>query len=507
MNRVFYFLFVSLLPIPLIAQSFSDFRYTNTLFPQTSVNHDVIYASDRPDLYTVTANELLTSNMDLKMDIYYPTNDDFNFRPAIVFAHGGGFIIGSKEAEDMVALCDSFARKGYVTASIQYRLGIDFTDGNSAVRAAYRGIQDGRSAIRFLRANAETYGIDPSKIYFMSNSAGSFIGLHSVYVNDEDEIPEEAEEYQKFLVGTVPSLGHYDLGDYLNEKGSPDALFEMWGALLDTALIDIEDNTPVFLCHGTSDLAVPIDEGSPFLGIAPNFPSTDGSQIISAKLQQLNMDHETYFVEGVGHEFYGVLNGNFNADLNPGPNEYWDTIIWKARDFFYNQHKPLADFNYIANNLQVQFTDLSVGALQWHWQFGDGMMSNEQDPSHVFSSEGSYTVHLTVLNENLSWDTITKLVTVNDIDVSILPLNKGRGGLFEIMQNPCRYTCQLNVPNLEEDLTLYIYNSSGQCVWSDSISSHTVILGKSILSEPGVYFCHLLSERGGQMQKLILLEP
>ena len=106
-------------------------------------------------------------------------------------AHSGGFLTGNRNVSDMMALCDSLARKGYVTATIDYRQGFSLIDNVTlhSVRAVYRGLQDGRAAVRFLRANAATYGIDPTKIYFIGSSAGSFIGLHALYLDTDSEIP------------------------------------------------------------------------------------------------------------------------------------------------------------------------------------------------------------------------------------------------------------------------------------------------------------------------------
>ena len=56
------------------------------------------------------------------MDIYTPVGDNYTNRPLLIFAHGGSFIGGSKTNPTMVDLCETFAKRGYVTASINYRL-------------------------------------------------------------------------------------------------------------------------------------------------------------------------------------------------------------------------------------------------------------------------------------------------------------------------------------------------------------------------------------------------
>ena len=63
--------------------------------------------------------------------------------------------------------------------------------------------------------------------------------------------------------------------------------------------------------------------------------------------------------------------------------------------------------------LSVQFTDLSVNATQWYWDFGDGYASPEQNPSHNYYTQGNYIVNLTVSNDN---GTSSKTSIINVLD-------------------------------------------------------------------------------------------
>lgn len=74
---------------------------------------------------------------------------------------------------------------------------------------------------------------------------------------------------------------------------------------------------------------------------------------------------------------------------------------------------PTANFNFQVNGLKVAFTDLSTGSpTAWSWSFGDGAVSNEQNPTHDYTQAGSYTVKLTASNTGGS-GSATKVVTVN----------------------------------------------------------------------------------------------
>lgn len=401
-----------------------NYRYTTTIFPSSTTTSNVVYGTApfiNGPFYTVESS---TTTKNLVMDIYQPTGDVFSLRPAIIFAHSGGFLTGNKSVDDMKALCDSFARKGYVTASIDYRQGFNLV-GNTALhstRAVYRGLQDGRTAVRYLRANAALYGIDANKIYFVGSSAGSFIALHTIYLDAVSEIPAQAGvvNYTNITFPfshTTPDLGPLDVGNNLTNNGKPDAVISLWGAIQNTNLITLNNNTPVLLVHGTTDATVPFNTGSPF-GYS-SLPTTDGSNLINNKLDALGLTNkETYFVTGQGHEFYGTSNGTWSSGT--GGNAYLPIIVNKSAQFLWNQHKPLADYNWTQNLLAVSFTNASIGGIAWWWDFGDGTFSNDQNPTHVYAAIGNYQVKLYIENDIKSWNEITKSVSLAVLPVSLL---------------------------------------------------------------------------------------
>ena len=78
---------------------------------------------------------------------------------------------------------------------------------------------------------------------------------------------------------------------------------------------------------------------------------------------------------------------------------------------------PAADFTYTTNDLTVDFSDLSTDSdgsvLGWSWNFGDGNTSTEQNPSHTYGADDTYTVSLTVTDDHLADDTTSQNVTVS----------------------------------------------------------------------------------------------
>jgi predicted esterase len=482
--------------------SAQDYRYVETIFPASVITSNVVYGT-APFLNAPYVDETSTTTQNLVMDIFEPQGDMLNNRPAIIFAHGGGFLTGNRDVDDMVAFCDSLARKGYVTATIDYRQGVEVIDNSNLhyTRAAYRGLQDGRTAVRFLRANATTYGIDPDKIYFGGNSAGSFIGLNSIYLDaDEKPVYAGATSYTNpiypFNTINTPDLGGLDIGSNLSYNGEPDAVMACWGGVGDTLTIEPGNNQAVFLIHGTADQIVPFNSGPPFN--LSNVSAVYGSNSINIRLNAIGIPaFDTYFVQGQGHEFYGVTNGNWSNGT--GGNAYWDTVIVKATRFFWEQHKPTANFNYVTNNLEVNFTDMSSGATSWLWDFGDGSTSTLQNANHTYFSNGTYNVQLYIENNIQSWDTISQKVTVPSSAIDEI----NTSNLF-IYPNPSNGLVTLYFDNFLHQETLQIFNLFGQLIFEkDNQSGDQVLLDLSGL-ENGIYFCRLATENQKQVQKIII---
>ena len=83
----------------------------------------------------------------------------------------------------------------------------------------------------------------------------------------------------------------------------------------------------------------------------------------------------------------------------------------------YTETGPAASFSFSANFLEVTFTDISAAGngeiITWSWDFGDGSTSTEQNPIHTFEEDGTYSVSLTVTDENSLVDTYTGSIVVS----------------------------------------------------------------------------------------------
>ena len=329
-----------------------DVRYLDEVFEDVLVTEDVVYGN-APDLPFIFLFEWNTIDIDLDMDIYEPVGDTLDARPAIIFIHTGAFFSGHNELDDVVDLSIASAKRGYVSFNINYRLGLNVLSSYSGERAVYRGMQDASAAIRHIREFHEEYNVDPNKIFIWGTSAGSFVGLHLAYSQD-DERPEST-------YGTTadPDLGCIDCsGNNYIQNSKPNALISCWGAIGDLNWIDQDDNIPTLMFHGTADPFVPFNSGYPFtIDIA--LPIVYGSNLIYERLQELNIDSELYAPTEL-HEYWGAVNGNWIG----GPNEYFDQIKSDSYNFLYNYLDvfELGDLNQ-DNNINIQDIIITINLV------------------------------------------------------------------------------------------------------------------------------------------------
>ena len=299
-------------------------RYQNEIFDEVIKTENVVYGN-APDLPFIFLFEWNTVNIDLEMDVYEPNQDTVTNRPVIIFIHPGAFFTGNNEVDDMVSLANSSAKRGYLAISISYRLGLNVLSDYSGERAVYRGVQDLSAAIRFLRENYLQYGIDRDKIYVWGSSAGSFVGLHSIYTED-NERPEST--YGGF---GDPDLGCIDCeGNDYDQDGKPNALISCWGAIGDLDWIDPENTIPLIMFHGTADSVVPFESGYPFT-IGITLPFVYGSSLISERLDNLNIQNILIPEFEEDHEYWGTSNGTWEN----GPNDFFDSIKDNSFSFLF----------------------------------------------------------------------------------------------------------------------------------------------------------------------------
>jgi para-nitrobenzyl esterase len=140
--------------------------YRDEVFSRVEIKRDIGYSGDQG------------------LDLYLPAGDRTRNRPMVVWIHGGGFRAGSKTARNVVELATAFAKRGYVAASIDYRLlAQGVTCGGTTptppqcAGAAVAAKQDAIAAIGWLRAHARGLHADPRRVAVGGTSAGAVTSL------------------------------------------------------------------------------------------------------------------------------------------------------------------------------------------------------------------------------------------------------------------------------------------------------------------------------------------
>ena len=261
--------------------------YTEKQFA-VSVENDIPYG---------TATTFAGGNESLVLDLYKPIGDGNCQRPLLVMAHGGGFIVGTKNDYDVVQICQEMAARGYVAASVHYRLGVHptnfyvpyalcndwlnpiginkciyATDTLEIVRALYRATQDVKGAIRFLKGRHGLDSTDVHNVFVGGSSAGAITALNVTFMDLPSEKPAfagaqtDAPLPDDDLASCVPApanrsrpdLGGIEGDQNLNgHDAEVQGVADFMGGMFDLGLLAGPDTPAIYLYHRTDDLVVP----------------------------------------------------------------------------------------------------------------------------------------------------------------------------------------------------------------------------------------------------------
>lgn len=155
----------------------------------------------------------------LTMDLHIPHHPAATPVPVIVYAHPGGFFTGSKQMGPWRFLLEA----GLAVVSVQYRLS-----GEAVFPAA---IQDVATAVRWVRTNADRYGLDSERIVGFGSSAGAYLISAVALAGDNSDLVSSLEPYSEVSCGLTAVVEHYGPTDFLkhDEDAHPDAIERMHG--------------------------------------------------------------------------------------------------------------------------------------------------------------------------------------------------------------------------------------------------------------------------------------
>ena len=286
-------------------------RYANDVFASVTKTPDIIFGYNT----TRDNSNATTYNQTLRFDFYEPTGDVAVQRPLIILAFGGGFIAGQRS--DLEPICIALAKKGYATATIDYRL-IHNSPGNMFVVGTrsdllldevVKASADMKAAIRYFKRDAattKTYRIDTTKIIVGGASAGAIAAMQTAYADDINENPATTTAYNNNggFEGNTDLQAPNQLLPTYNSRGIA-AVLNIAGGVLDTNLIDAH-NPPVYSSQGDADEVVPYNFGQLTFNGIPVPMSLYGSNLVKTRANNIGLKNELYTVVGGNHQSPGT---------------------------------------------------------------------------------------------------------------------------------------------------------------------------------------------------------
>ena len=219
----------------------------------------------------------------LFLDLYEPDTASSGWkRPVMIAIHGGGFLFGDKT--EMTSLCREFAARGYVCASINYRLVPDDPPGDAKdqyTRAVMAAVSDADHATRWIEANASRFHADTSRVFIGGSSAGAVTSMLLAY-NPDLKPP------------------HFR------------AVADMWGTMGPRVKWIRKGGPPLIIIHGKEDETITVS----------------AAEQIDARAKAIGLPHETFLIDGMGHGL------PMNLEING------KTLLEDLIDFFYKQIAP-----------------------------------------------------------------------------------------------------------------------------------------------------------------------
>jgi hypothetical protein len=511
-------------------------RYLDEVFTDVTVTNDLTYGVNATVLLITDPQVGEAVPQELKMDFYEPTGDTEEERPLIIYLHTGNFlpqpefcsIGGNRDDEVVVEICTRLAKRGYAVAVIDYRQGwnpIASTQDErtfTLINAAYRGVQDARTAVRFFRKdaaeNSNSFGIDTTRITLFGQGTGGYISLAAATLTQYSDvllpkfttqipgiptpIPMVLEPVNGDIYGTsvgiVPpgSPPPFTAGDtlcYPNHVGySSDVhlAVNMGGALADTSWMDPSD-PPIISFHVPNDSLAPYQEGVLIVPTTGDLVvEVQGSYTLQQKAQEIGLNAS--FDLDWNDEFTAAANEAndgaeglfpFRYPSFPDPQNPGDVITVSAPWEWWNPD----DWDDVFCDLQPGIPLNLIGLA------GNPQMSEMQGMAYVDSIMGFFLPRACAaldLGCDLSPFTSTKdVISADFVDLNVSP-------------NPAQWEVTLRSDREHPILDVEVYDLSGRLVNSElgiNSSSHTV---QRDGLPSGFYLLRVRFEEGFVTQKL-----
>lgn len=256
----------------------------------------------------------------LYLDLLLPTPPPSTPAPAVIYLHHGGWLSGDRSYGMYPWHGPLLAAYGFVVGCASYRF--------SSVAPFPAQLHDAKAAIRWLRANAATLGVDPDRIGAWGDSAGGHLAALLATTADRTDLegncgsPGSSSKVQAATIRSAPT----DFRSYLPDPWAAEILDTLFdGPPSDTAVLRelaspvvhvTATSAPFLIVHGTQDETVPFAQ----------------AQLMTDRLTDHGVDVTLHAIDGVHHN----LQTNIDTPWGSTP---WTELGHQALDFF---HRALA---------------------------------------------------------------------------------------------------------------------------------------------------------------------
>ncbi len=346
--------------------------------------------------------DLSPRDLDLKLDIYLPQNDTCNQRPLLMLIHGGAFFNGDKASEAYTKWSKHFAAMGFVTVSINYRMGF-LPSANQIDCAGYRAVQDANAAMRYMIHNAKKYKINTDWIFAGGTSAGAITALNLAFMRDANRPEASKGKLLRKDMGGINAISP----EY-KETFKIRAVANMWGAVHDINMIE-NSKTSIISFHGDADKIVPYGYDYPFKNILDPAEKVRkekkerfsisinelivnkmyGSSIIHSKAESLGLKNKLYTKHNCGHSLH--------IDENKNLCSYFYFIQDEVTAFFVEELIPspvkIVQDKFNPHNFIIEGKNIK----QLHWKVDNGIiLENDKNHAKIILLPTSSTHKITV---------------------------------------------------------------------------------------------------------------
>ena len=499
-------------------------RYLDPVFDEVTVDTDIPYATN---ISILTGSPMRET---LMLDLYTPTGDTETNRPLVILFHTGNFlpqvanggVSGTREDLPVVECATRLAKLGYVCAVADYRLGWNPVSSdinvriNTLINAAYRGVQDARSCVRFFRADAidgtNQYGICPERVVYWGIGTGGYISTAAnaldsygeivlpKFIDTQTSLPFVIREVHGDPFGTQIGINPAN-GDTLSLINTPGYDYKsqmavnMGGAIGDTSCIDASEGAYI-------GFHVPDDPFAPYMEDILTVPTTgdlivevQGSYTLMQKVDALGLNSR-----------FGTINDAFTTAANANndgleglfpflrptsPNPFDPTVQepeaspwdWWDSDFWSTQPHPNCPMG----------IPISVCNFDVISRINNTDASPEKGNRYLDSIFGYFAprayAHLNLVADFCAPVSVKENLTAQQVNLEVRPNPSATDILF---------STEVGSPMQ----VVEVYNLSGQLLRSSVVENNQFTLSKGDLAT-GMYIARIRFEDGVLTQKLV----